>query len=149
MTWFTLKKYGITVAGTPIKELDISTSIFGVKSYVRNNVDTYWKNWLAAASDPSSAKRAYALTNEGVEWCVCGIARMYYTLKENDIASKSKAVEYGLTCLPEFTRKILEEAVRIRNGEKNKQYDSRYVRRKDMLDYMGYIISEIDNMPLE
>jgi len=41
--WFTLKKYGVTVSGTPIEELNIPTTIADVKSYVKANVNTYGK----------------------------------------------------------------------------------------------------------
>ncbi|WP_411831144.1 aminoglycoside adenylyltransferase domain-containing protein [Paenibacillus macerans] len=45
---------------------------------------------------------------------------MYYTLRENDIASKDKAAEYGLAHLPPSTHKILKEALYIRNGKEDR-----------------------------
>lgn len=148
VTWYTLKKYSITITGVPADTLDISTSILDVKSYVKNNVNSYWRYWLNAARAPFSPKRICALTNWAIEWCVCGITRMYYTMMEGDITSKGKAVEYGLICLPESTHKILKEALRIRNGGKTKLYDSRYIRRKDMIGYMDYLIEVIQSIPV-
>jgi len=74
---------------------------------------------------------------------------MYFTMMEGDITSKGKAVEYGLTCLPEPTHKILKEALQIRKCEKGKMYNSRFVRRKDMIDYMDYLVEVINDMPIE
>ncbi|MCL2517701.1 MAG: DUF4111 domain-containing protein [Oscillospiraceae bacterium] len=144
--WYTLKKYGVTVTGTPIDELNIPTTIYDVKSYVKTNVNTYWKNWFDSLRKPS-IKRLKGLTDWSIEWCVCGITRMYYTLMEDDIASKRKVAEYGLTCLPESYRKILREALRIRVGGRKKQYRSRFVRRKDMIDYMEFMIGLINRLP--
>ena len=149
VTWFTLKNHGITVTGIPANELDITTSVYDIKSYVKGNVNSYWQYWLNTARKPFSQKRLSALTNWGIEWCVCGLTRMYFTMMEGDITSKGKAVEYGLTCLPESTHKILKEALRIRKCEKGKTYNSRFIRRQDMIDYMDYLIEAIKSIPIE
>ena len=149
VTWFTLKNHGITVMGIPANELNINISVYDIKSYVKGNVNSYWKNWLNEARKPLSLKRNSALTNWGIEWCVCGLTRMYFTMTEGDITSKGKAIEYGLTCLPESTHRILKEALRIRKCEKGKTYNSRFIRRQDMIDYMDYIIKAIINIPVE
>jgi len=70
-------------------------------------------------------------------------------MMEGDITSKGKAVEYGLMCLPESTHKILIEALRIRRCEKNPLYFSPFVRRKEMIDCMDYLIERINNIPIE
>jgi intracellular sulfur oxidation DsrE/DsrF family protein len=149
VTWFTLKKHGITVTGIPASELDITTSVNNIKSFVKGNVNSYWKYWLNMARKPFSQKRLSALTNWGIEWCVCGLTRMYFTMMEGDVTSKAKAVEYGLTCLHESTHRILKEALRIRKCEKGKTYISRFIRRKDMIDYMDYLIELIKNISIE
>jgi len=149
VTWFTLEKHGITVTGISSNDLDISTSVNDIKSFVKGNVNSYWKYWLNMARKPFSQKGLSALTNWGIEWCVCGLMRMYFTMIEGDITSKGKAVEYGLMCLPESTHKILMEALRIRRCEKNPLYISPFVRRKEMIDCMDYIIERIINVPIE
>jgi hypothetical protein len=149
VTWFTLKNHGITVCGIPANELEITTSVDDIKSYVKGNVNSYWKNWLIKARKPLSPKRNSALTNWGIEWCVCGLTRMYFTMMEGDITSKGKAVEYGLTCLPKSAHSILKEALRIRKCEKDKTYNSRFTRRQEMIDYMDYLIASITSMPVQ
>lgn len=66
---------------------------------------------------PFSVTRIFALSDQAVEWCTCGISRMYYTILENDIASKDMAAEYGLAHSPPNTHRILKEALHIRNGK--------------------------------
>ena len=149
VTWFTLKNHGITVWGMPADEIDIATSVSEVKAYVKANVNGYWRYWLSETRKPASSKRKLALTNWAVEWCVCGITRMYFTMMEGDITAKGKAAEYGLTCLPESTHKILKEALRIRRCERGGHYDSRYIRRREMIEYMEYIIEQIQNLPVK
>jgi hypothetical protein len=149
VTWFSLKNHGITVTGMPVTDLDIAATADDIKSYVKGNVNSYWKNWLDTARKPFTQKSLSALTSWSIEWCVCGLTRMYFTMMEGDIASKGKAVEYGLAYLPESTHKILKEALRIRKGENGRIYNSRFIRRKDMIGYMDYLIGSIQNMPLK
>ena len=149
VTWFMLKNHGITITGIPANELDINISVYDIKTFVKGNVISYWKDWLIEARKPLSKKRNTALTNWGIEWCVCGLARMYFTMMEGDITSKGKAVEYGLTSLPESTHKLQREALRIRKCEKGAMYNSRFIRRHDMIEYMDFLIESIKRMPLE
>ena len=148
VTWFALKKHGITVAGIPADKLNITTSVQDIKTYVKGNVATYWQDWLNAARTATSSKRLSALSDWGIEWCVCGITRMYFTMMEEDVTAKGKAVEYGLEHLPEHFHKILREALRIRRGVAGKEYASPFIRRRDMLAYMEYLIALIENMPI-
>ncbi|MEC0329123.1 hypothetical protein P4H42_05735 [Paenibacillus macerans] len=100
ITWFTLKKYGKTIIGVPAAEVNVLITIDDVKNYVRDNVNSYWVRKLHRLQKPFSISRIFALSDQAVEWCTCGISRMYYTLRENDIASKDKAAEYGLGASP-------------------------------------------------
>ena len=68
VTWFSLKKHGITVTGIPVSELDINTSVNEIKSFVKGNVNSYWKYWLNTARKPFSHKRLSSLTNCGIEY---------------------------------------------------------------------------------
>lgn len=106
VTWFTLKKYGHTLTGTPAADINIPITIDDVKNYVKDNVNSYWAGKLQRLQKPFSAARIFALSDQAVEWCTCGISRMYYTLRENDIASKDRAAEYGFTQLPSSFHKI-------------------------------------------
>lgn len=148
VTWFTLKKYGITVDGVPITEIHFDFDDETLISYVRNNVNTYWKRWLGHSSRLFSKKGLYALTAGSVEWGVLGISRMYYTLKEFDVVSKEAAGTYALRHVPQKYERILKEAIHIRNNEKSRLFLTSFRRRRDMIGYMRYLIDECNAIAL-
>lgn len=140
VTWYSLEKYGVVIWGTPVNELNIKTTKDELSSYVYENVNTYWTTWATSAAKIFSIKGMLSFTDWAVEWCVCGLSRMYYTLQEKDITSKSGAVEYMLNKSPHEYQKILKEAQAIRLGNGQKFYSSKTDRRKNMIKYMGYVI---------
>jgi predicted nucleotidyltransferase len=140
VTWYTLKKYGIVIFGKPVGDLNLNTEQDELTAYVYENVNTYWAKWAASAFNLFSKKGILSFTDWAVEWCVCGLSRMYYTLQEQDIISKSGAIDYIMQFAPHEHQKILQEAQSIRLQTKQKFYTSRTERRKSMLHYMGYVI---------
>jgi Nucleotidyltransferase domain. len=140
VTWYSLEKYGVVIWGKPVDELNIKITKDELSSYVYENVNTYWTIWAASAAKIFSIKGILSFTDWAVEWCVCGLSRMYYTLQEKDITSKSGAVEYMLNKSPHEYQKILKEAQAIRLGNEHKLYSSRVDRRKNMIKYMDYVI---------
>ncbi len=140
VTWYTLKKYGVAIWGKPVEELNLKTTKEELCSYVYENVNTYWTAWVTSATKIFSIKGILSFTDWSIEWCVCGLSRMYYTLQEKDITSKSGAVEYMINRSPHEYQKILNEAQAIRLGNGQKFYSSRANRRKDMIKYMNYVI---------
>lgn len=140
VTWYTLKKHGIVLCGKPVDKLNLKTTEDELSVYVYNNVNTYWTMWAASAAKMFSIKGILSFTDWAVEWCVCGLSRMYYTLQEKDITSKRGAVEYMLNKSPYEYQKILKEAQAIRLGNGQKFYSSRADRRKNMIKYMNYVI---------
>jgi len=79
---------------------------------------------------------------EMVEWGVLGVTRQYYTLREKDVVSKSKAGEYALLNVPDKWKQIIKEALRIREGVTTSNYISPIKRRNDALSYMDFIIAD-------
>ncbi len=140
VTWYMLKKYGAVVWGKPIVELHLEAPREELTAYVCENVNAYWAMWAASASKPFSRKSILSLTDWAVEWCVCGISRMYYTLQEKDITSKNGAIDYMMQLAPPEHSCILREAQSIRLQTKQRFFSSRFKRRKNMLQYMGYVI---------
>lgn len=61
--------------------------------------------------------------------------------KEKDVALKDAAAEYALSRVPERFRRILKEAQNLRLGLKSR-YRSPLGRRRDMIDYIEYVIGE-------
>lgn len=140
VTWFTLKKHGVALYGKPVEELHLKTDEDELCAYVYNNVNTYWTAWAASAAKIFSIKGILSFTDWAVEWCVCGISRMYYTLQEKDITSKNGSLEYMLNKAPKEYQKILKEAQTIRMGQGHRLYSSRSDRRKDIIKYMNYMV---------
>ena len=145
VTWVTLKRHGVTVAGPDVGGLVFDIPSTALTTYVVANVDTYWKKWLSRSKQLYRPLGLYALTDSAIEWSVSGISRMLFTLDEADIASKEAALEYMLAKVPERYHRILHEALRIRTGSKDKRYSSPLTRRSDMLSYLEYVIDRIHN----
>jgi len=145
VTWFILKKYGITLVGkTPehyIPPIDSNDLV----SYVQLNANTYWANWTERASKKFSVNGLLTLSGRKVEWGVLGISRLYYTLHEKDIVSKYDAGKYVLERVPSKFSRILKEALRIRKGESKSYYRSPFKRRKDTLLFMKHMIHQFND----
>lgn len=108
---------------------------------MKDNLNTYWLNWIISSSKLFSTKGLMsAISLKTIEWGVLGITRQYYSFIEKDITSKTGAGEYALKRVPEKFNKILNEAMRLRKGITKSYYKSIFKRRKDMLQYMNYII---------
>ncbi len=95
VTWYTLATYGIAVRGPSAGELDVVADAADRRTWVRENVDTYWRAVLeqvrhAFESDPDRTQFDPAMH----EWCALGIARMAYTFETADVTSKSGAGEW-------------------------------------------------------
>lgn len=83
---------------------------------------------------------------KSIEWGVLGVTRLYYTFREKGMTSKVGAGEYGLKKLPERWHKIINEAMRLRKGNKKSYYSSIIERRNDTLAYIEYIIEECNQL---
>jgi len=146
VTWFTLKKYGITVWGYPANKLSLNVSIKELASYVINNVNSYWTYWLLNTKKTFSIKRLFALHRTTIEWGVMGICRMFYTLSEQDLASKDNAAKYALEHVPDQFKRILKDALFIHTGQGKRQYYSPFNRRYYMIKFMEYMINECNRL---
>lgn len=146
VTWYTLKKYGVTVRGVPAKELAFDAEKDVLVQYVIENVNTYWVRWLSGTKRFITVKGLYALTPACVEWCVLGISRMFFTLSERDITSKDAVISYTMRHVPPQYQRIQREAQRIRTGVGPRQYASPFTRRSDMIAYMSYMIAECNRL---
>jgi len=145
VTWFMLKKYGITIVGNPPEHYIPYIDINDLVSYVKLNANTYWALWTQKASKNFSVDGILTLFGQKVEWGVLGIARLYYTMYEGDIVSKYEAGKYALEMVPPNFQRILKEAIRIRKGESKSYYRSPFKRRKDTVLFMRYMISQFND----
>jgi len=142
VTWFMLKKYGITINGKLPEHYVSSIDVDDLVNYVKINANTYWAKWTERISRKLSVDSVLTLFGQKVEWGVLGISRLYYTLHEGDIASKYEAGKYALSRVPPDFEMILKEALRIRKGKTGSYYKSPFKRRKDTIRFMEYMISQ-------
>jgi hypothetical protein len=138
-----LKNYGMTLVGKQPDHYALNIDVEDLINYVKLNADTYWVNWTEQASKNLSINGVFTLFEQGVEWGVLGISRLYYTIHENDIASKYEAGKYVLDKIPTHHERIIREALRIRKAEnESSYYKSPFRRRRDSLLFMRYMINQ-------
>lgn len=143
VTWFELKEHGVTILGPDISILDFSFDFNTITEYIADNINAYWSNWVGRARNGLSRHSVgLFFSKEMVEWGVLGVTRQYYTLREKDVVSKSKAGEYALLNVPDKWKQIIKEALRIREGVITSNYISPIKRRNDTLSYMDFIIAD-------
>ena len=144
---YQVKKYGITIKGKDIDAFDYITNWDILITSMRDNLNTYWINWKNDCRKFLSIKYIGLFVSlDMIEWGVLGVSRLYYTFKEKDITSKVGAGEYVLKEVPERWHKIINEAMRLRTGNKKSYYRSIFKRRKDALEYIEFIIKESNNL---
>lgn len=104
---------------------------------MRQNLNTYWKDFTC-----KPRRMAWLLTDYGVQWAVLGVLRLYYTFREQDIASKIGAGEYALRHLPNQRHPIIREAINIRNQKKGAFYKFRFTRGIEAIKFVKFVIEE-------
>ncbi|MEH7348790.1 aminoglycoside adenylyltransferase domain-containing protein [Gottfriedia acidiceleris] len=144
---FQLKKYGITVKGLNIENVDISVNWETILSNMKDNLNSYWLSWVNDCKKfPTVKYLSLFISLRSIEWGILGVSRLYYTFKEKDITSKVGAGEYVLEAVPQRWHKIIKESMRLRTDNKKSYYKSIYTRRKDAIDYMEFLIKECNKL---
>ncbi len=149
VTWWQLKNHAISLVGRPPENMDFEVDSYLLVDYIHENMHSYWADWVKTHSIWWSYKSwLLVIFPRLVEWGVLGLSRQYFTLKTHQIASKLEAGEYCLKNFPGEFKNILKEAIRIRKGKSGAIYPSAWLRYKETMDYMNYIIKECDR-PVE
>ncbi|WP_200411170.1 aminoglycoside adenylyltransferase domain-containing protein [Virgibacillus salexigens] len=151
VTWWLLKKKGISLLGPDITERPFNVSSRLLTSYVLENMNSYWAGRVIKIEN--SIEQIKNLPTSGIdeelEWIVLGLLRQYYTLKELSIISKVGAGEYGLLNLPREWHNIINEAVNIRRKIKDTVFNSDEKRINETLQFSKYLIQHCNNIPQE
>ncbi|WP_248926434.1 nucleotidyltransferase domain-containing protein [Paenibacillus hamazuiensis] len=147
VTWWVMREHGICVYGqrTPFNfELSSDKLI----DYVIENMNTYWSDWIARLEQKLNWENLseHAVPSEkldfAVEWCVLGMLRQYYSIRECNVTSKIGAGEYGLKVLPERWHGLIREAIAIKRRESGSVYTSQKSRLDDLIKLLRFIHSE-------
>ncbi len=140
VTWYELKTLGITLYGQDLATLEFNGDFEQLRSYSMENINSYWRRWVDSYSKPRFRYAVQALfSREPVAWGVLGVTRLYHVIAEHRVVSKSGAGEYALEHLPQW-RPIVTEALQVRKGIARSHYRNAFTRRRDLIQYMNFII---------
>lgn len=142
VTWWILKNRGIAVIGIDPKELAFTVDWDLLVSRMLENLNTHWMSWTKKPT-----RIAYLLTDEGIQWAILGILRQFYTLRENDITSKTGAGLYALSCMPPKWHRLIQEAIDIREDRGKSHYTSKLVRAIQSISFLKYVITSCNTYP--
>jgi hypothetical protein len=108
VTWYTLAIHGIGVRGDPARRLGVHVDLGERRSWVRENLQTYWRGVGERLRAAIEADRS-SETADGVvlEWVALGVARMLYTWETGEVASKSAAGSWAARRVPDFAGMLL------------------------------------------
>ncbi len=130
-----LKNHGIALIGPEPQTLGFSVDWNFLIQKMRDNLNSYWLSW---ANQPQRILMLFS--DWGIQWAVLGVLRQFYSFRENDITTKTKAGEYALTCLPEKWHRLIQEALDIRAGRKHYAYWFRLSRTIEAVKFLKFII---------
>ena len=80
------------------------------------------------------------MSDWGIQWTVLGVLRQFYSFRENAITTKTRAGEYALTCLPARWHPLIQEALRMRAGQKRSTHSFRLGRMVEAVRFLKFII---------
>lgn len=137
VTWWTLKSHGLALIGPEPQELSFTLDWNEFMVATRENMNTYWVRFTR-----EPVRMAWLFWDYGIQWAVLGVLRQFYSLNEHDIASKTRAGEYGLARLPESWQRIIQEAINVRNQSQMRSslYGSRLNRAVEAQRFLRFLI---------
>ncbi len=141
-----LKLNAVTILGQNAKTIHVDINPDFLNNFLYDNINSYWKLWLARHSSYFRRKLFLLLFPRFSEWAVLGVARQVCTLQTGRIVSKTEAGLYCLQQLPEKYHAILHEALEIRKDDRRyplvKSHAVRpsFRRMRQTLDCIGYMI---------
>ncbi|MGO4111283.1 aminoglycoside adenylyltransferase domain-containing protein [Paenibacillus sp. YAF4_2] len=140
---YQLKQYGIPILGKDPRTYDYTVDWDVLTQNMKRNVEQYWMNWKRKVERfPSKNYFGMLYKDWMIEWGVLGVSRIYYSIREQDMISKTGAGEYALQHVPARWHRIIQESIQLRIGSKKSLYRSRFQRRNDALAYMDYLMKE-------
>ncbi|MCZ8511878.1 DUF4111 domain-containing protein [Paenibacillus filicis] len=144
VTWWILRRHGICVYGSNTP-MTYSATAEELTEYTLYNMNTYWAGWIGRLEQQlvnSEHNPAPEAVNEAVEWCVLGMLRQWYTLREHDVTSKIGAGEYGLERLPGRWHGLISEAIAIKRREPVRQDSAGPERLRELVELLRYLHQE-------
>src|SRR5688572_8986145 len=139
VTWCILHRHALPLRGPakPVVRHDDQM----LREWCRETLRSYWGSWLRSAQG-YGVDRLYSLTRELVVWGVLGVARAHATIRTGDMISKTAAGAYALEVFPSRFSTIVRDALAGRGGDDRSSYRNIFARRRDLLAFMEYVISD-------
>lgn len=141
VTWWLLKTRGVALIGPEPDKLTFDVDWNVLVAKMRENLNSYWASYTR-----NPTRMAWLLTDYGVQWAVLGVLRQYYSFREHDIISKTGAGEYALKHLPAKWHRIIQEAINIREGQKQSLYRFGAVRAVQGILFLNGVIAECNRL---
>ncbi len=114
ITLMELKHHAITLHGIPAEDLPVTIAREQVNTFLYENMNGYWKNWIRQHSFFFSKKMLLILFPGISEWVILGMARQWFTLVTGQIVSKTEAGYFCLSMMPDRFRPIIQEVITSR-----------------------------------
>ena len=89
--WQEFAQHGIAMRGPHRSTVPVRIDRKRLVSWVRGNLNQYWRQWHASCARPLSWRGVVSLTPWASVWGVLGVSRLHYTLRTGRICSKSPA----------------------------------------------------------
>jgi hypothetical protein len=139
VTWWTLHRHPIPLRGParPIVHQDDQM----LREWCRENLHSYWGSYVRIARG-YGVHRLCSLMREPVVWGVLGVSRPHATIRTGEMISKTAAGAYALDVFPSRWSPIVREALAGRCGNDRSSYRNIFARRRDLLGFMEYVISD-------
>jgi hypothetical protein len=145
VTWHTLATCGIAVRGATPDRLGVRIDRAELRAWTLANLDDYWRGWLMRAGR-AGPRGLRTLSRRFAASGVLGVARLHYTLRTGELASKEAAGEYALDGLDPCWRPILEDALAFWRGAPSRPpYRGRPARRAQAaIAFVAHVIEMKD-----
>jgi hypothetical protein len=131
VTWWIIKHHGLRLLGPERSALPLEVTWKDVLSTMRFNLAVYFAR---------QAKRPYIYLNDvAVEFAVTNLCRIFTTIEEGEIISKSASLTRWRDRLPERWQPLLDEAWRLRHHLKQPSlYRHHFQRMSETLAFIQY-----------
>jgi predicted nucleotidyltransferase len=114
VTWYTLAAYGVALRGEHRDRLGVYVDIADRRSWVAENLDTYWRGVADALGTGAADSDEAEWGGEILECVALGVARMLYTFETGDVTSKSGAGRWAAERIPGHEA-LFRRAVEVRS----------------------------------
>ncbi|MDO9455695.1 aminoglycoside adenylyltransferase domain-containing protein [Nocardioides sp.] len=136
VAWAELAAGGVTVHGPALP--DVWTDQDRLLAHTRSNLDTYWRGW----ADRLASGPAELVDDETTTWCVLGATRLHHLLVTRRMTAKSRAGRWALEAYDVRWRRVLREALRIREGGRDEYPGDPALRGRDVADLTAHVVAE-------